>query len=91
MSLKFAIYFVQRLSAALAPNFKMAANISEQEVLEMIARDEEIDIDVEKEANEEVTLTERVEECLKEFGDANINVDFCCRSRRVNASPTVLP
>ena len=54
----------------------MAANISEQEVLEMIARDAEMDIDVEKEANEEVTLTERVEECLKEFGDANINVDF---------------
>ena len=26
-SLTFAIYFVQRLSAALAPNFKMAANI----------------------------------------------------------------
>ena len=69
----------------------MAANISEQEVLEMIARDAEMDIDVEKEANEEVTLTERVEECLKEFGDANINVDFWCRSRRVNASPTVLP
>lgn len=74
-SLKFAIYFVQRLSAALAPNFKMAANISKQEVLEMDARDEEMDVDVE-EANEDATSTERVEECLKEVGDANIDVDF---------------
>lgn len=75
-SLKFAIYFVQRLSAALAPNFKMAANISKQEVLEMDARDEEMDVDVEEEANEDATSTERVEECLKEVGDANIDVDF---------------
>ena len=42
----------------------------------MIARDEEMDVDVEEEANEEVTFTERVEECLKEVGDANIDVDF---------------
>ena len=41
----------------------------------MIARDEEMDVDVKEEANEEVTLTERVEECLKEVGDANIDVD----------------
>lgn len=75
-SLKFAIYFVQRLSAALAPNFKMAANISKQEVLEMDARDEEMHVDVEEEANEDATSTERVEECLKEVGDANIDVDF---------------
>ena len=39
--------------------------IFEQEVLEMVARGEEMDIDVEKEANEEVTLTERVEELPK--------------------------
>ena len=62
-SLKFAIHFVQRLSAALAPNFKMAANFSVQEV---VARDEEMDVDVEGEANEEVTLIERIKECLKE-------------------------
>ena len=30
----------------------------------MIARDEELDVDVKEEANEEVTFTERVEECL---------------------------
>ena len=41
----------------------------------MIARDEEMDVDVKEEANEEVTFTERVEECLKEVGDANIDVD----------------
>ena len=39
------------------------------------ARDEEMDVDVKEEANEEVTFTERVEECLKEVGDANIDVD----------------
>lgn len=54
----------------------MAANISKQEVLEMDARDEEMDVDVEEEANEDATSTERVEECLKEVGDANIDVDF---------------
>ena len=42
----------------------------------MIARDEEMDVDVEEEVNEEVTFTKRVEECLKEVGDANIDVDF---------------
>ena len=41
----------------------------------MIARDEEMDVDVKEEANEGVTFTERVEECLKEVGDANIDVD----------------
>ena len=45
-------------------------------MLEMTARDEEVEVDVEEEANEEVTFTERVEECLKEVGDANIDVDF---------------
>ena len=35
-----------------------------------------MDVDVEEEANEEVTLTERVEECLKEVGDANMDVDI---------------
>ena len=41
----------------------------------MIARDEEMDVDVKEEANEEVTFTERIEECLKEVGGANIDVD----------------
>ena len=54
----------------------MAANFSVQEVLEMVARDEEMDVDVEEEANEEVTLIERIKECLKEVGDAGIDVDF---------------
>ena len=49
---------------------------SVQEVLEMVARDEEMDVDVEGEANEEVTLIERIKECLKEVGDAGIDVDF---------------
>ena len=84
-SLKFAIHFVQRLSAALAPNFKMAANFSVQEVLEMVARDEEMDVDVEEKANEEVTLIERIKEYLKEVGDAGI----FRRHRRVNACPFV--
>ena len=44
----------------------MAANFSVQEVLEMVARDEEMEVDVEGEANEEVTLIERIKECLKE-------------------------
>ena len=38
----------------------MASNILEQEMLEMVARDEEMDVDVEEEANEDVTLTKRV-------------------------------
>ena len=42
----------------------------------MIAKDEEMDIDVEEESNKEVNFTKRVEECLKEVGDASIDVDF---------------
>ena len=75
-SLKFAIYFVQRLSAALAPNLNMAANFSVGEVVEILARDKEMDVHVQEEAGEEVTLTERITECLKEVGDACIDVDF---------------
>ena len=54
----------------------MVANFSVQEVLEMVARDKEMDIDVEEEANEEVTLTKRIKECLKGAGDAGIDIDF---------------
>ena len=54
----------------------MAANFSVEEVLEMVARDDEMDVDVEEVANEEVTLAERIKECLKEVGDASIDVDF---------------
>ena len=36
----------------MAPDFKMAANFSLQEVLEMVARDEEMDVDVQEVANE---------------------------------------
>ena len=42
----------------------------------MVARDKEMDIDVEEEANEEVTLTKRIKECLKGAGDAGIDIDF---------------
>ena len=75
-SLKFAIYFVQRLSAALAHNLNMAANFSVEEVVEILARDEEMDVHVQEEAGEEVTLTERITECLKGVGDASVDVDF---------------
>lgn len=54
----------------------MVANFSIQEVLEMVARDKEMDVDVEEEANEEVTLTKRIKECLKGTGDAGIDIDF---------------
>ena len=60
----------------ISPNFKMAANFSVQEVVEIVARQEEMDVHVQEEASEEVTLTERITECLKEFGDASIDVDF---------------
>ena len=58
------------------PNFKMAANFSVEEVVEIVAREEAMDVHVQEEASEEVTLTERITECLKEFGDASIDVDF---------------
>ena len=54
----------------------MVANFSIQEVLEMVARDKEMDVDVEEKANEEVTLTKRIKECLKGTGDAGIDIDF---------------
>ena len=54
----------------------MVANFSVQEVLEMVARDKEMDVDVEEEANEEVTLTKRIKDCLKGAGDAGIDIDF---------------
>lgn len=69
----------------------MVANFSIQEVLEMVARDKEMDVDVEEKANEEVTLTKRIKECLKGTGDAGIDIDFFCRHWRVNACPTVRP
>ena len=64
------MYFVQRLSAALVPNFSV------EEVVEIVAGEEEMDIHVQEEASEEVTLTERITECLKEVGDASIDIDF---------------
>ena len=54
----------------------MAANFSVEEVVEIVAREEEMDVHVQEAASEEVTLTERITECLKEFGDASIDVDF---------------
>ena len=60
----------------ISPNFKMAANFSVEEVVEIVAREEEMDVHVQEEASEEVTLTERITECLKEVGDASIDVDF---------------
>ena len=60
----------------ISPNFKMAANFSVEEVVEIVAREEEMDVHVQDEASEEVTLTERITECLKEAGDASIDVDF---------------
>ena len=54
----------------------MAANFSVEEVVEIVAGEEEMDVHVQEEASEEVTLTERITECLKEFGDASIDVDF---------------
>ena len=53
----------------------MAANFSVREVLEMVTRDEEMDVDVDEVANAEVTLTERIEECLKQLGNDSIDVD----------------
>ena len=44
----------------------MAANFSVEKVLEMVARDDEMDVDVEEVVNEEVTLAKRIKECLKE-------------------------
>ena len=54
----------------------MAANFSVEEVVEIVAREEEMDVHVQEEVSEEVTLTERITECLKEVGDASIDVDF---------------
>ena len=54
----------------------MAANFSVEEKVEILARDEEMDVHVQEEAGEEVTLTERITECLKEVGDGSIDVDF---------------
>ena len=59
----------------ISPNFKMAPNFS-VEVVEIVAREEEMDVHVQEEASEEVTLTERITECLKEVGDASTDVDF---------------
>ena len=73
---QFAIYLVQRSSATLAPNFKMAASFSVEEVLQMVVRGEEMEIDDDEVANEEVSLADRIKECLKEVGSASIDVDF---------------
>ena len=54
----------------------MVANFSVEEVLEIVARDDKMDVDVEEVANKEVTLAERIIECLKEVGDATIDVDY---------------
>ena len=54
----------------------MVANFSVEEVLEIVARDDKMDVDVEEVANKEVTLAERIIECLKEVGDASIDVDY---------------
>ena len=35
-----------------------------------------MDVHIQEEASEEVTLTERITECLKEVGDASIDADF---------------
>ena len=61
----------------------MMANFSVQEVLEMVARDKGMDVDVEEEANEEVTLTKRIKECLKGAGDAGIDIEFFVDTLRV--------
>ena len=53
-------FSVQRLSASLAPNFKIAANFSVQEVLQMVVRDKKMCVDVYEVANKEVTLADRV-------------------------------
>ena len=50
-----------------------------------------MDVDVKEEANEEVTFTERVEECLKEVGDANIDVDSVVDAGVSMLSSTVRP
>lgn len=80
-------FSVQRMSASLAPNFKMAAYFSVQEVLQMVVRDREMYVDVHEVANEEVSLAKRIKECLKEVGSASVDVDIFV-DRRVNASPT---
>ena len=54
----------------------MAASFSVEEVLQMVVRDEEMEIDDDEVANEEVTLADRIKECLKEVGSASIDVDF---------------
>ena len=63
----------------------MAANFSVGEVVEILARDEEMDVHVQEEAGEEVTLTERITECLKEVGDAESNKVYggLCRAIRI--------
>ena len=38
---------------------------SVEEVVEIVARDEEMDVHVQEEAGEEVTLTERITECVR--------------------------
>ena len=75
-SLKITIYFVQQLSAALAPNFKMAAFMSVEEVREMVSRDEEMVIHAEELTNDEATLTDEIKECLRMVGNSNIDFDF---------------
>ena len=48
-------------------------------MVEIVARDEEMDVHIQEEAakaGKEGTLTERITECLKEVGDASIDVDF---------------
>ena len=72
-SLKFAIHFVQRLSTALARNFKMAAFMSVEKVCEMVSRDEVM----EELLNDEVTLEDKIKECLKMVeNNSNVDVDF---------------
>jgi len=54
----------------------MAASFSVEEVLQMVVRGEEMEIDDDEVANEEVSLADRIKECLKEVGSASIDVDF---------------
>jgi len=54
----------------------MAASFSVEEVLQVVVRDEEMEIDDDVEANEEVTLADRIKEYPKEVGSGSIDIDF---------------
>ena len=60
--------------------------MSVKKVCEMVSRDEVM----EELTNDEVTLEDKIKECLKMVGNnSNIDLDFFCRCCNVDVAPTV--